>query len=350
MKRKKIYIIFAGIVILVVVVLAGFLFYQHQKMNISTDDASIDGQAIVLRPKVQGYVKKIYVKDNAFVKAGDVICEIDPIDYQLKVNATEAKLAMAQAALAAGQNEASKERTAAPAKSDAAQKKIGSVQADWNKAVGDKKRMESLVANGACSQQEYEHAVAAESVAKAAMDSTVAEASSLDTANDSIAVAENTVVKLEADVKQAVTELEQAKQDLLNTKIIAPSDGRFTKRGVEVGSYVSTGSQLCSLVTPNLWVTANFKESQLKGIRIGDKVDIEVDAYPNMHLTGVVDSIQAGTGSYFSLFPAENATGNFVKTTQRVPVRINLQNVSDKEIALLGPGMSVVPTVHLQKE
>lgn len=331
-------------------VLVGFQFYQHQKMNISTDDAAIDGEAIILRPKVQGYVKNIYVKDNACVKEGDVICEIDPTDYQLKVNAAEAKLVMAQAALAAGQSEASKERTAAPAKADAAQKKIGSVQADWNKTVDDKKRMESLFANGACSQQEYEHAVAAENAAKATLDSTVAEASSIDIASDSIAVAENTVVKLEADVKQAITELEQAKHDLINTKIIAPSDGRFTKRGVEVGSYVSTGSQLCSLVTPNLWVTANFKESQLKGIHIGDNVDIEVDAYPNMHLTGVVDSIQAGTGSYFSLFPAENATGNFVKTTQRVPIRINLQNISDEEIYLLGPGMSVVPTVHLQKE
>jgi membrane fusion protein, multidrug efflux system len=350
MKRKKVAYGLLGLLILGVISLIGWNFYQQQKMHVSTDDAAIDGQAIVLRPKIQGYVKNVYVKDNEVVKAGDVILEIDSTDYCLKVKAAEAKLAMTQAALAAGQSDASREKTAAPAKAAAAQKKIGSARAAWDKAVADRNRMEMLVAGGACSQEEYEHTVSAENAAKAVLDSTIADAESANTASDAIAAAENTSAKLEADVKQAEAELEQTQQDLQNTKIIAPTDGRITKRSVETGSYVSSGTQLCSLVTPDLWVTANFKESQLNGIHPGDKVDIAVDAFPEMHLIGTVDSFQAGTGAYFSLFPAENATGNFVKTTQRVPVKICLQNISDEEKALLGPGMSVVPTVHLQKE
>lgn len=218
------------------------------------------------------------------------------------------------------------------------------------KAFGDRKRIEVLAASGACSQEEYDHAVVAANSARAVWEASQAEAESANTASDTIAVTENKVTQLEANIKQAETELKQAQQDLENTKITAPADGRITKRSVEVGSYVSRGTQLCSLVTQELWVTANFKESQLRGIRPGDSVDISVDAFPDMHLIGTVDSFQAGTGTYFSLFPVENATGNFVKTTQRVPVKIRLQDLSDKEKALLGPGMSVVPVVHLRKE
>lgn len=349
MKKKKRCFLIVGFMVLCACIICGRNFYQQQKLEVSTDDAAIDGKVVVLKPKIQGYVKAIYVEDNALVKAGDLVMEIDPTDYLLKVEAAKAKLSTAKAALRAGENDVSREQTSAPAKAAAAQKKIDAAKATWDKAASDRSRMEYLEQNGACSKEEYEHIVSAENVAKADLDAAAADAQTVNTASDTIEMFQNTANKLEADVQQAEVEVEQAQQDLQNTKIIALADGRITKRSIEVGSYVSSGTQLCSIVAVSeLWVTANFKESQLAGICPGDKVDIKVDAFPNKHLSGVVDSIQAGTGSYFSLFPSENATGNFVKTSQRVPVKILLSEISSEDRKLLGPGMSVEPTIYLK--
>jgi membrane fusion protein (multidrug efflux system) len=148
-----------------------------------------------------------------------------------------------------------------------------------------------------------------------------------------------------AQVRQAEADLAQAETDLANTKVIAAIDGRITKRSVEIGNYVQTGQQLATLVGTELWVVANFKETQLDHMRTGQPVSIRIDAFPSVKLSGKVDSFQAGTGSHFSLFPAENATGNFVKTVQRVPVKIVFDAPPDAALPL-GPGMSVIPTVY----
>ena len=207
--------------------------------------------------------------------------------------------------------------------------------------------MESLFREGACSQQQWDQAVATEASLRAALEKSQADARSASTAPSVIATAQSTTEQLAAQVRQAEVELAQAEQDLANTKIIAPVDGRITKRSVELGNYVQAGQQLGSLVGTDLWVVANFKETQLKRMRPGQAAEIRIDAYPGVTLRGRVDSLQAGTGAHFSLFPAENATGNFVKVVQRVPVKIVLEAQPESSIHL-GPGMSVEPTVFTE--
>ena len=345
MKKKKNLVIIA-LIILAAAIASGLYIYKTHK-EISTDDAAIDGQTVILSPKVAGYIKNIYVNDNQTVKAGDVIMQIDPKDYELQVNNAKAALSAAQAALAAAQDNAAATSITAPANVKSAQEKVNSAQASWEKAAADEQRMQMLINSGACSQEQYDQATAAEKSTRAALQQAQADLSSANSASHVIASAEDTVKQLEAQVEKAQADLDQAETNLQYTKITAPTDGRITKKSVNEGAYVRAGTQLCSLVSFDLWVTANFKESQLSGMHMGDKVDISVDAYPNIKLTGKVDSFQAGTGAYFSLFPAENATGNFVKTTQRVPVKIILDPLPETSSALLGPGMSVEPTVHI---
>ena len=343
-RHKKILLAAAALLVLLASAVWFFIYGQR----VSTDDASIDGHTVVMSPKISGYVKKIYVKDNQVVKAGDVIMEIDPKDYELQVENARAALAAAQAAMAAGESRAGQTAVTAPAGAASAREKERAAQAVWEKSSADLGRMEELIRGGACSQQEYDQAVAAERSARASLDQTKDDVTSANAAPYEVANAQSTADQLTAQVKQAEAALAQAEMNLSYTKITAPMDGRITKRSVDTGSYVAAGTQLCSLVGFDLWVTANYKESELKGMKPGDPADISVDAYPGLKLRGRVDSFQAGTGSYFSLFPAENATGNFVKTVQRVPVKITFERLSQEDAELLGPGLSVVPTVYIR--
>ncbi|WP_196594186.1 HlyD family secretion protein [Pectinatus sottacetonis] len=340
-KMKK-----AAVIFLVVFLGAG-IYYFIQRDKISTDDAAIDGQTVDISPKISGYIKNLYVKDNQIVKAGEVIMQIDPKDYQLQVENAKAALAAANAALAAAQNQSAATAITAPANVSEADQKVNAAQAAWEKALADKNRMGMLIQSGACSQQEYDQAVAAEKSTRASLAQMKASLVSANSAPDIIESSQNKVKQLQAQVAQAQAELDQAENNLQHTKIVAPMAGRITKKSVNKGAYVQAGTKICSLVSFNLWVTANFKENELHGIKPGDKVKIKVDAFPDMELTGKVDSFQAGTGSYFSLFPAENATGNYVKIVQRVPVRIVFDKLLPKQADVLGPGMSVVPTVYL---
>jgi len=287
---------FKGLVLaifLCVVAVGIYLFiYRNEE---STDDASIDGRAAIISPKVAGYVKVLNINDNQPVKAGDVLLEIDPADYIIRRDRAEAVL-------------------------DAAQAQLVSSQAVLEKTERDLSRMHRL-SDQARSQEQLEQVTSDEKAAKANTD------------------------QLEAQVRQAYSDLAQAEKDLSDTKIIAPMDGDITKRGVERGNYVQPGQQLGMLVGKELWVTADFKETQIKHMHKGDAVDIRVDAFPGVKLQGKVDSIQYGTGAYFSAFPPENATGNYVKIIQRVPVKIVFDSPPDASLHL-GPGMSVDPTVH----
>lgn len=330
------------IVLLIVATGAGVFLYIHRG-EVSTDNATIDGRTVTLSPKVSGYVKKVNVSDNQLVKAGDVLIEIDSTDYIIRRERAKATLAAAQAAADTAASNLDTTTVAAPSQIDTAEAQVASAKAMWDKAYSNRQRMEALYTKGACSRQQLDEAVASEQSARATLDANRAGLRSASTAPTVINAAKSNTSQLQAQVKQAEADVEQTENDLANTKIIAPMDGRITKRSVEVGSYVQSGQQLGALVGVELWVTANFKETQLEKIRPGQLVDIGIDAYPTVKLRGKVDSFQAGTGSRFSLFPSENATGNFVKTVQRVPVKIVLENIPDG--LPLGPGMSVIPTV-----
>jgi membrane fusion protein (multidrug efflux system) len=334
------------LIVLSIIIGGGGAYYYSQRGEVSTDDAGVDGRTVVLSPKVQGYVKALNIQDNQMVKAGDILLEIDPADYIVRRDRAKAALAAAQAAANASHSNLETTTVSAPSTIDAAEAQVASARASWEKALADKQRMESLFSAGACPQQQLDQAVATEKALRSTLDQMRAGLHSANTAPSVIAAAKNTSEQLQAQVKQAEVDLAQAENDLANTKIIAPMDGRITNRSVEIGNYVQIGSQLGSLVGNELWIVANFKETQLEHMQPGQSVDIRIDAFPNVKLHGKVDSIQAGTGSHFSLFPAENATGNFVKIVQRIPVKIVFDSLPDD--IHMGPGMSVVPTVHTE--
>lgn len=339
---------FMKVILIILLIAAGAgAYYYTQRGEVSTDNAAIDGRTVVISPKVQGYVKALHIQDNQMVKAGDVLLEIDPTDYIIRRDRAQAALAAAQAAANASRSNLATATVAAPSGIDAAAAQVASAQATWERALADRQRMENLYSAGASSRQQLDQAIATEKSERSTLDKLRADLRSANTAPSVIAAAKDTSEQLNAQVQQAKVDLAQAENDLANTKIIAPMDGRITKRSVETGSYVQAGQQLTSLVGTELWVTANFKETQLEHMHPGQPVDIRIDAFPNVKLQGKVESLQSGTGSHFSLFPAENATGNFVKIVQRVPVKIVFDNAPDENLHL-GPGMSVIPTVHTE--
>lgn len=343
LSSKYIGIFFAALII----ILGVSAYYYFHRDDISTDNATIDGHAVIVSSKVQGYVKNLYIQDNQLVKAGDVLLEVDPTDYQIRRDRVKAALAAARAALAVAINNSETTAISAPANEDAISAQVASAQAVWEKSASDRQRAESLFASGACSQQQRDQAIATEKSDHAALEKLRANLKSASTAPNVIAASRNTIEQLQAQVTQAESDLAQAESDVANTKVIAPMDGRIIKSNIELGNYVQTGQQLASLVGTDLWVVANFKETQLEHMKPGQPVDIRIDAYPEVILHGKVDSFQSGTGSRFSLFPAENATGNFVKIVQRVPVKILFDNPPEIQLHL-GLGMSVNPTVHTE--
>ncbi|WP_371367727.1 Colistin resistance protein EmrA [Sporomusa rhizae] len=334
-------------VLLVVIAGSGGYYFLHRG-EVSTDNAAIEGRTVVLSPKVHGYVKTLNIQDNQVVKAGDILMEVDPTDYIIRCARAKAQLAAAKAAASASHNTLETTTVSASSKIDASAAQVASAQATWEKSLADRERMESLFNAGACSRQQLDQAIATEKADRSALDKLEADLRSSKSAPSVIATAKDTGDQLLAQVQQAEAELAQAEADLANTKVIAPMDGRITKRSVETGNYVQEGQQLATLVGTELWVVANFKETQLDHMRPGQAVDISIDAFPSVKLHGRVDSFQAGTGAHFSLFPAENATGNFVKTVQRVPVKIVFDTPPDAALPL-GPGMSVIPTVYTMK-
>ncbi|HWP97221.1 MAG TPA: HlyD family secretion protein [Syntrophomonadaceae bacterium] len=329
--------------LLLVALSAGTYFYWHRG-EVTTDNAAIDGCTVVLSPKVSGYIKALNIKENQSVKAGDVLLEIDSADYTVRRNRAKATLASAQAAANAANNNVETTMVTAESNIDVATAQVASAEVVWEEAHSDRQRLESLFNAGACSRQQLEQAATAEKTAQFKLDEMRANLQSAKSAPTVIAAAKATSDQLQEQANQAKADLEQAEIDLVNTRVIAPMDGRITKCSVEVGTYVQTGQQLTTLVGAELWIVANFKENQLEHLHPGQSVDIHIDAFPNIKLHGKVDSIQAGTGAYFSLFPAENATGNFVKIVQRVPVKIMFESIPDD--IQLGPGMSVVPTIY----
>jgi membrane fusion protein, multidrug efflux system len=340
--------VLARLAVLVIVMLAAAVattYWYVMRDETSTDDAYTDGRAITIAPQVAGTVVALNVTDNQQVKAGDVLLEIDPRAYTAARDQARGSLQVAEAQLGNARVGLDAARIDYPARLAAAQARLSAAQATEFKADADARRQRSLPRQ-ATSQQDIDSANAALRSADAQVEQAQAAVHQAEIAPQMISEAEAQVHQVEAQVALAQAQLDQAELNLTWTKVAAPQDGWITRRNVERGNYVQAGQALLSIVTPDVWITANFKESQLARMRQGQRVDISVDAYPKLKLSGHVDSVQLGSGSRFTAFPPENATGNFVKIVQRVPVKI----VIDKGLRADLPlplGLSVVPTVHL---
>jgi membrane fusion protein (multidrug efflux system) len=389
--------------VLLVLISGGYMFWLHLSKFESTDDAEVDGQVYAISARVTGHVIDVKVEDEQEVKAGDVLVVLDPKDYEVAVAKARADLADAVATYASTRNDvpitstntkstlttansarldasagvsgAERQLGAARARLSTAQANVRVAQANLTKAQQDVDRYKQLVSKDEISKQQYDQAVAAMDAARATLD---AQNAQVNEATQNISVAEKNVEQQQTRVQQAdaqiqsaltgpqqvkVTEakaqsaaakvdqqralLDQAELNLKYTTIVAPNDGIVGKKNVAIGQNVSAGQELMAVVPlDDLWVTANFKETQLKKMRVGQTVKIKADAYDREY-TGKVQRISGASGARFSLLPPENATGNYVKVVQRIPVRISLDPGQNND-HLLREGMSVTPTVQLQ--
>ncbi|HEV2425166.1 MAG TPA: HlyD family secretion protein [Terriglobia bacterium] len=395
--KNKLRLILPAALVLVAVALGFYLYYRNR---VSTDDAQVDGHIVPMAPKISGTVADVLVHDNEPVKAGQVLVRIDPRDYQTRADQATAQLQAAQAnaqganvgvpwtnaVTLSGTSDAQAQLAAAQANYLRAQvgyeqastadlafarAQVNKAKADSDKARADLERMKPLAAKAEISQQELDTYTAAALVASSELQSAQEK---LKAAQESVSIARAQQAAAEAQVQgaqagvrqananrrqvairsadaaaaaaaiaQARANLEAAQLNLSYTTITAPTDGVVTRKSVEVGEIIQPGQELFVLVPlHDVWVTANFKETQLAGVHPGQKAEIHVDMYGKT-LPGHVDSIAGATGSRLSLLPPENATGNFVKVVQRIPVKILIDRGSDR--AVLRPGMNVDATI-----
>jgi membrane fusion protein (multidrug efflux system) len=379
----------ALVIAVIVLLVVGLFIYRYVTSYESTDDAQVDGHVNSISARISGHVVKLHVQDNQFVQAGTVLVEIDAADYQVALESAKADFADARAkAIAAGvdvpitsvsttsqlsstQAEADSARAgiqAARQQSEAAKAQLQQAEANNVKAQNDLGRYRQLVEKQEISQQQYDQAVAAARAGDAAVEAARANADAavqqVSQAQSKLAQAEanwrnaNTAPKqmtamraraasAEAEVQRKKADLDQAQLNLQYTKIVAPVAGVVSDRTVEVGQNVVPGQELMKVIPlDDIWITANFKETQLRNIRVGQPVTVEVDANGRKY-KGKVDSIAGASGARFSLLPPENATGNYVKVVQRIPVKIVLEPGENKDHELR-PGMSVVPRVWIR--
>lgn len=360
-----------GIIVLAIALFFGYSEFKYLQRHETTDDAQIDGDVNPVIPKASGYVKTIRFKDNQFVKEGDTLVVLDDADYRIRVAQAEAALQSAMAsdrvsrsqvnvALATVQNSQAGVQTAKNQVATA-QANVAAAQARARKANQDFERYGRLLAEKTVPQQQYDAMQAERDAAQAQLQAAQAQ---LQTAQSQVNAAgtqtgvtssqsratKGQISVAQAAIKQRQTDLDLANLQLSYTVVLAPASGVVSKRSVQVGQLVQAGQALCSIVSNStLWVTANFKETQLNQMQPGQKVDIDVDAFDGEKLTGHVGSFAGATGAKFTLLPPDNATGNYVKVVQRVPVRIDLDKNSPL-YARLRPGMSVTVAVDLQEK
>ncbi len=378
-------------IVLAILVVGGGFFYWRSTLVEDTDDAQINGHLIQISSRIAGQVIHVNVDENQYVTRGTVIAELDPRDFEVAVENSQAALASAEAAAQAAKvnvpittvNTGSNLRSAgadlsgasasvqqAEQQFAAAEARVAEARANNFKAQSDLERYRPLVAKDVISKQQFDAAVSAADATKAALANALAseqaaqsavkiahdrEAQSqamlhyAETGPQQVEAQNARARQAEAQVKAAEAQLEQAKLNLSYTKIVAPANGIITRKSLEINQNISVGQNLMTLVSlDDLWVTANFKETQLRNIRAGQKVDIDVDATGKTY-TGRVTQVGGATGSVLSLFPPENATGNYVKVVQRVPVRIDFTDLKDEDgHHLLRPGLSVEPKVEIR--
>ena len=333
-------------IVVLLLILGGLIWWFATRNQVSTDDAYTDGDAVTIAPKVSGYVVVMNLGDNKFVHKGDLLIKIDPRDYQAQLDQANAQLGLAKAQLNAAQVQLDIARVQYPAQLTQAKAQEQSAQANLVQTRAAYERQRAVDVR-ATSQQNIDTATAQQKSALANVAQAQAQVKTASLVPQQISQAQATVEERRQDVHQAEAQVEAAALNLSYTELRAPADGWVTKRNVQYGTFLQAGTSIFSLVTTTVWVTANFKESQLERMRPGDSVDVSVDAYPNLKLHGHVDSIQLGSGSRFSAFPAENATGNFVKIVQRVPVKILIDSGLQPDLPL-PLGLSVVPKVTLK--
>jgi membrane fusion protein (multidrug efflux system) len=393
-----------GVAAVVVIAIAAGAWLWATAGRESTDDAQVDASVTPIAARIGGTVLAVPVADNQAVEAGTVLVEIDPRDYRIALDRAEAELADAEAAAQAAQAsvpitsttatgnvstargglaqaqaaiaEAQQGVEAARARLVAAQARVRETEANAMKAARDVERFKSLLAKDEIPQQQYDAAVAAAAASSAAVESARSQVSeaesgirvaescveqaraseqqassqlqSAQTAPEQITVTRARAAAAQARVQQLRADVEQARLNLEYVTIKAPLSGIVSRKTVEPGQVIQPGQPLMTVIPlDRVWITANFKETQLEGMRPGQRVTVEVDAYSGREFRGKVESIAAATGARFSLLPPENATGNFVKVVQRVPVKIVLDEGQDPG-HLLRPGMSVTPTVFTE--
>jgi len=350
-KKKKV-----SVIVLITLALIGavviYFYLRYKATHITTDDAFIEGHIHTIASKISGTVKGIHVEDNQPVKKGEILLEIDPVDYDVKVkeassvlNKEKAKLVEIDARIEASKRQLSELNSAMKA----AMANLELQEANLKLAEIDLKRAVNLYEKEAIPKERYDNTKTGYEVA----------ASRVKSAEEQLKQSEMAVETQKALIKEAEASrpsqlsVIKEKEAILNaaelnsgyTKLPAPSDGYVTKKSVEIGNQVQTGQPLMAVVPLNdIWIVANYKETQLGKVRPGQEVKIKVDTYPGKVFSGKVDSIMAGSGAVFSLFPPENATGNYVKVVQRIPVKILLDENTDPQ-HVLRVGMSVVPTI-----
>lgn len=327
-------------IILIFLLIGGILWYLDRQQYESTDNAYLKADMILISPKVQGYIIEMNIDDNQLVKQGDVLLSIDPRDYQARVDQASAQCASLQADIT--QLEAQKQ--VQQAKISQAKADVQASQITLNLLLKDLKRFKNLIKQGSAStrsvdkiQMQYRQTLAVLNGLKAHQ---LAEQAQLQTLDSQI----NATY---ARLKSAQAQLRLAKLDLENTRLIAPAEGVIGRRSVQVGQLVRPGLALAYLVeTGNVWIEANFKETQIADMQPGQSVEIHVDAYPDQVFYGKVQSFSPATGSEFSILPPENATGNFTKIVRRIPVKIVFD--PDQNIDQLKAGFSVVVRVKVR--
>jgi membrane fusion protein (multidrug efflux system) len=331
--------ILIGVVVLIAGLAVGAYYLRFVAPYESTDDAFIEAHVTPVAPQVAGRVVRLLVDDNQEVKQGALLLEIDPNDYQARLDRAQADLAAAKSRI----EQVTAQFTVDQAKVGEEKANVVAAEAEAKRAEADSKRYQT-VGSLAVSKSQLDLAGTQASFSAAQVEvarnkELAAEAQlGLDKANIQTAAAE-------AQMNQAV--VRQAELDLSYTRVTAPESGFVTHRSVETGAYVQTGQALLAIVPRQVWVVANYKETQLIHMRPGQPATVEMDAYPQIKFKGHVDSIQAGAGPRFSLLPPENASGNYVKVVQRVPVKIVIDDVAGTNY-VLGPGMSVVPEVRVK--
>jgi len=389
-KPSRKFIIIGVVALLAVVAL---LFYWHSTFYEDTDDAEVDGDLYQVSARVGGQVVKVYVEDNQQVNAGDPIAEIDPKDYQVALDQAQANLASAEADyeqasvnipitninVTSNVNTASSSVLGSAAQVaqskkqvEAAEARVAQAKANADKAQDDVERYTPLVKRDVISKQQYDAAVAAAIAAKSQVleaqadvigaedgvrqsqqklqQSQIQSHASVQNAGDTRHAQQARADAAAAAVRQQQAKLEQAQLNLNYTHILAPATGIVNKKSVVVGANLSPGQDLLTIIPlDNLWVTANFKETQLEKMKPGQRVTIDVDALGGRKYAGTVTQIGGATGSKLSLFPPENATGNYVKVVQRLPVRIDFTNLkNENKDHLLRAGYSVTPKVYIK--
>ncbi|MEF0864000.1 HlyD family secretion protein [Rhizobium sp. BR 318] len=339
MRRHPLWILLGVIVVAALAVAGWFAWQIYFHPYESTDDAFIDARSFSLAMKVSGYVTDVPVTDNQHVQTGEVILRIDPRDYQITLDQANGQVNVAAAAL----QSASAQIDAASAAIDVAKAQHNSAAAALQYAEQEAARQQQLVKSGSGSVQAVQQATSNLQQSQASLAQAEANITS---AQKNKAVAEAQKASAAAGLSQAQAQAEEAQQNLKYTTIVAAQPGRVVRLTGAKGQYIEAGQAISMFVPDEIWITANFKETQLTDMRPGQPVDVTIDAYPDHLLHGKVASVQPGSGTAFSLLPAENATGNYVKVTQRVPVKIVVDTwPADLPI---GPGMSVVPTVTVR--